>query len=132
MLEIRKDNLGAISVKELQRRNKLLAASLLKEQTLRKRTEPQRSAKTGRIELGPHKDLYIIPKLREIINVEYCSRFQITKHLWEYIKKHDLQDPQDKRSILCDPKLERLTGKSEYINRKLFKDHLLTEVQRKS
>lgn len=126
MLEIRKDNLGAISVKELQHRNALLAASLLKEKTLRKRTEPQRSLETGRIESGPHKELYIVPKLREIINVEYCSRFQITKHLWTYIKKHDLQDPEDKRSILCDPKFQALTGKSEFSSYSAMMFPLLT------
>ena len=33
------------------------------------------------------------------------SRPQVVKRLWEYIKEHNLQDPMDKRSIICDDKL---------------------------
>lgn len=28
------------------------------------------------------------------------------KKIWEYIKANDLQDPADKRQILCDEKLQ--------------------------
>lgn len=34
----------------------------------------------------------------------------MTKALWAHIKKHDLQDPSDKRFILCDATLESLFG----------------------
>ena len=30
------------------------------------------------------------------------------KLIWSYIKEHDVQDPKDKREILCDEKLEGL------------------------
>jgi len=33
------------------------------------------------------------------------SRTELTKKLWEYIRKHELQDPKDKRSIRADEKL---------------------------
>lgn len=29
-------------------------------------------------------------------------RPHIVKRIWEYIKEHDLQDPNDKRRIICD------------------------------
>jgi DNA topoisomerase-3 len=32
-------------------------------------------------------------------------RTELTKKLWEYIRKHELQDPKDKRSIRADEKL---------------------------
>jgi upstream activation factor subunit UAF30 len=32
-------------------------------------------------------------------------RSELTKKLWEYIRKHELQDPKDKRSIRADEKL---------------------------
>lgn len=34
------------------------------------------------------------------------SRPQVVKKIWEYIKANDLQDPSDKRQILCDEKLQ--------------------------
>jgi upstream activation factor subunit UAF30 len=30
------------------------------------------------------------------------SRPEVTKRLWRHIKGHDLQDPADKRFIICD------------------------------
>ena len=34
----------------------------------------------------------------------------MTKALWAYIKEHDLQNPNDKRQILCDAMFERIFG----------------------
>jgi upstream activation factor subunit UAF30 len=36
------------------------------------------------------------------------SRGEAVKKLWEYIKEKELQNPADKRVILCDSKLEQL------------------------
>ncbi|TYH26201.1 hypothetical protein ES288_A03G232000v1 [Gossypium darwinii] len=36
------------------------------------------------------------------------SRADVVKKIWEYIKQNDLQDPSDKRRILCDDKLKEL------------------------
>ncbi|MBA0586672.1 hypothetical protein Gorai_017405 [Gossypium raimondii] len=36
------------------------------------------------------------------------SRADVVKKMWEYIKQNDLQDPSDKRRILCDDKLKEL------------------------
>jgi upstream activation factor subunit UAF30 len=30
------------------------------------------------------------------------------KHIWEYVKARDLQDPSDKRYIRCDEPLKRV------------------------
>lgn len=35
-------------------------------------------------------------------------RTEVTKRIWAYIKENDLQNPKDKREILCDKKLEKL------------------------
>lgn len=34
------------------------------------------------------------------------SRPQVVKKLWEHIKANDLQDPSDKRQIICDEKMQ--------------------------
>ncbi|XP_073005625.1 uncharacterized protein [Typha latifolia] len=36
------------------------------------------------------------------------SRSDVVKRMWEYIKQNNLQDPADKRNILCDDKLKEL------------------------
>ena len=41
-------------------------------------------------------------------------RTEVTKELWAYIREHNLQNPKDKREILCDEKLERLFQKKRF------------------
>ena len=38
------------------------------------------------------------------------ARGQVIKKLWEYIKKHNLQNPQNKRNIMADDKLKKVFG----------------------
>ena len=40
-------------------------------------------------------------------------RTEVTKKLWDYIKEHKLQNPANKRNILCDDKLQKVMGKPE-------------------
>ncbi|CAA3000881.1 eukaryotic translation initiation factor 5B [Olea europaea subsp. europaea] len=36
------------------------------------------------------------------------SRADVVKKMWQYIKENELQDPSDKRTVLCDEKLKEL------------------------
>lgn len=38
------------------------------------------------------------------------ARSEVVKRMWDYIKRNQLQDPADKRRILCDSKLQELFG----------------------
>jgi len=49
--------------------------------------------------------------LAAVIGTEPVARPAAVKKLWEYIKTHNLQDPQDKRSIVADDKLRAVFGK---------------------
>lgn len=40
------------------------------------------------------------------------SRPQVVKKLWEHIKANELQDPSDKRQIICDEKLQAVFKQS--------------------
>ena len=40
-------------------------------------------------------------------------RTEVVKKLWEYIKKHNLQNPENKRNIIADEKLKAVFGKDE-------------------
>lgn len=54
---------------------------------------------------GFHKPLNLSPALSDLLGETSLSRPQTTKKIWEYIKGRDLQDPSDKRHILCDEKM---------------------------
>jgi chromatin remodeling complex protein RSC6 len=53
------------------------------------------------------------PALAAIVGSEPLPRTAVTKALWDYIKKHNLQNPANKRNILCDAKLKAVMGKDE-------------------
>ena len=59
------------------------------------------------------KPLNLSPELEAVIGAGPMPRTEVVKKLWEYIKKHDLQNPQNKRNILADEKLEAIFGKKE-------------------
>lgn len=46
--------------------------------------------------------------LAELLGVKQLSRPQAVKHIWVYIKEKDLQNPSDKREILCDEKMKKI------------------------
>lgn len=51
--------------------------------------------------------------LAAIIGPEARPRTEVTKHIWDYIKKHNLQDAQNRRNINADAKLRPLFGKDQ-------------------
>ena len=53
------------------------------------------------------------PALAAIVGSEPLPRTEVTKRLWDYIKAHNLQNPANKRKILCDAKLKAVLGKDE-------------------
>lgn len=53
------------------------------------------------------------PELAAVIGPEALPRTEVTKRLWDYIKTHNLQNPANKRNILCDDKLFAVMGKRE-------------------
>ena len=50
------------------------------------------------------------PELEAVVGSGPLPRSEVTKKLWEYIKKHDLQNPANKRNILADDKLKAIFG----------------------
>ncbi|MCF7806786.1 MAG: topoisomerase DNA-binding C4 zinc finger domain-containing protein, partial [Simkaniaceae bacterium] len=75
------------------------------------------SGKTVKSAKGRAQPLYKLSAiLSEIVNAEEMTRGDITKKLWEYIKKHDLQDKKNRRLIVPDEKLEKLFGSKESLD----------------
>lgn len=66
-------------------------------------------------------------KLAAIVGAKALPRTQVVKKMWEYIKKHKLQNPKNKRNILADAKLKEVFGKMEvsmFEMTKLISKHL--------
>ena len=45
------------------------------------------------------------PELAHVVGSKPLSRGEAMKRLWDYIKKHELQDPKNKRMIRADDNL---------------------------
>ena len=54
--------------------------------------------------------------LAEIIGSKPVPRTEVTKKLWAYIKKNDLQDPKNKRMIRADAALKPVFGGKSTVN----------------
>lgn len=54
--------------------------------------------------------------LAEVIGPGPMARTEVTKKVWDYIKKHKLQDPKNKRNIVPDQKLAKVLGSNQPID----------------
>ncbi len=74
------------------------------------------------------KPLAPSPALATIVGSAPLPRTEVTKKVWEYIKAHNLQNPNNKRNILADDKLKAIfDGKAEvsmFEMTKLLSKHL--------
>ena len=53
-------------------------------------------------------------KLAEVVGSKPLPRTELTKKLWDYIKKHSLQDKKDRKMIVADDNLKPVfNGKSK-------------------
>jgi chromatin remodeling complex protein RSC6 len=49
-------------------------------------------------------------QLAKIVGAEPLPRSEVTKKVWEHIKKNNLQNPKNRREILADEKLQPVFG----------------------
>jgi upstream activation factor subunit UAF30 len=56
------------------------------------------------------KPMTLSPVLAAVIGAAPIPRTEVTKKIWEYIKKHKLQDEANKRNINADDKLKAVFG----------------------
>ncbi|QRV84408.1 Upstream activation factor subunit spp27 [Ceratobasidium sp. AG-Ba] len=59
---------------------------------------------------GFQKEYALSPAMAEFTGTQALSRPQIVKKMWDHIKANNLQNPQDKREILCDDAMQRVFG----------------------
>ena len=72
--------------------------------------------------MTPSKDL------AAVVGAAPLPRTEVTKKVWDYIKKLDLQDPANRRMINADDKLKAVFGGKAQVSMfemtKLISDHL--------
>ncbi|CAN6984858.1 unnamed protein product [Brassica rapa subsp. trilocularis] len=66
------------------------------------------SATKTREPRGIMKPRPVSPEMQDVVGEPVIPRTQALKRIWAYIKEHDLQDPQDKKVIICDEKLKKI------------------------
>lgn len=54
--------------------------------------------------------MHLSEELEAVVGKGPMSRGEVVKQIWVYIKKHDLQNPKNKRNILADEKLKPIFG----------------------
>lgn len=89
---------------------------------------PAKKAKTARKPNAAFmKPLTPSAALAAVIGSKPLPRTDVTKKVWDYIKKHKLQDAVNKRLIKADAKLKEVLGKAEvtmFELTKLISSHL--------
>lgn len=62
------------------------------------------------------KPVHVSDALAEIVGRGPMPRTEVTKRLWDYIKKNKLQDAKAKRQINPDSKLAKVLGGTQQID----------------
>jgi upstream activation factor subunit UAF30 len=68
------------------------------------------AADKAKKESGLQKPLQLSAELAAVTGADTLSRGEVVSKVWEYIKAHKLQNPENGREILADEKLKRVFG----------------------
>ena len=72
-------------------------------------TKDARSGKPNALQ----KPLQPSKELAAVVGPGPLPRGEVVSKVWAYIKQHDLQNPENRREILADEKLEPVFGKKQ-------------------
>jgi upstream activation factor subunit UAF30 len=73
------------------------------------------------------KPLKVSEQLSAVVGKGPMPRTEVVSAVWEYIRKHDLQNPENRREILADEKLKAVFGQDKatmFEMNKLLSAHL--------
>ena len=59
------------------------------------------------------KPLQPSPELGAVVGSKPLPRSEVVSKVWDHIKKNNLQNPENKREILADDKLEKVFGRKK-------------------
>ena len=64
------------------------------------------------------------PQLAAVVGSGQLSRGEVVSKIWDYIKKNNLQNPQNKREIMADDKLKPVFGGKDRVSMFEMNKHL--------
>lgn len=91
------------------------------------RREPSGAPKTPNPNNPFNKPFLLSEPLSRLVGATELSRPQVVKHIWAYVKEHNLQDPSDKRILICDELMLPVMKKPKiscFAMNKMISDHL--------
>ncbi|WP_375396099.1 SWIB/MDM2 domain-containing protein [uncultured Sphingomonas sp.] len=62
---------------------------------------------------GIHAPVTPSAELGAVVGTKALPRSEVISKVWDYIKSHKLQNPENKREILADDKLKKVFGKDK-------------------
>lgn len=131
---------------DIERQDKLMAIRLLKSDTMgpiTRRGGPskvvkKKTSKRTTPNTAFNAEHILSQQLQAVVGQARMSRPQVVKQIWVYIKEHGLQDPNDKRKVKCDDKLQALFKKqvvgmfemNKLLSNHLYKDEELVDEEK--
>jgi len=99
----------------------------------KKKSKKDKNGKTKR--KAPQQAPYqLSPELVRVVGRQILPRPQVVKKLWVYIREHNLQDPKDRRQIICDDNLKAVMGRQSKVSmfsmNKFIGEHLLEKLDK--
>ncbi|HEX8570155.1 MAG TPA: SWIB/MDM2 domain-containing protein [Caulobacteraceae bacterium] len=70
------------------------------------------------------------PELAAVVGSGQLSRGEVVSKTWDYIKKNNLQNPQNKREILADAKLKPVFGGKDKVSMFEMNKHLANHLKK--
>ena len=81
-----------------------------KDTTPAKKAEAAKTAPAKKANPALMRPLQPSKELAAVVGSEPLPRPEVVSKVWDYIKTHKLQDPQNKREIMADEKLQAVFG----------------------
>jgi len=99
-----------------------------KKATAKKAAAPKKAKTARKPNAAFMRPLNPSKELAEIVGGSPIPRTEVMKKVWQYIKKHDLQDAKNRRAINADEKLKAVFGGKKQVTMfemtKLVSNHL--------
>jgi upstream activation factor subunit UAF30 len=90
-----------------------MATKPKKTATSTKAAAPKKKAAPAKAASAFNKPLQPSKELAAVVGATPMPRTEVVSKVWEYIKKHKLQNAENKREILADDKLKAVFGKDK-------------------
>ncbi|KAK9453177.1 hypothetical protein V1511DRAFT_505856 [Dipodascopsis uninucleata] len=80
-----------------------------------KRSEPKKKKRAVNENNPFNARMFLSSQLSEFLEESELSRPEAVKRIWAYIKSNSLQNPNDKREILCDARMRPIFGEKTHM-----------------